>query len=159
MNRSASKRTILTLVLALSIAAGMRLRASRIPVFDSRQFTAEYETAFHGKDVGFYDRFFSHDFWRGYQFEDRTLALTYLNQLFEQHDDLSAELRIHAITPLADRRGFLMNAHLTLRGRRLSDGQMETIDEVTGSSLYVYEDHSWRLYKMVEKKLTLLAEE
>lgn len=159
MNRSAINRTTAVLLLALTLAVGARLRARPIPVFNPNEFTAAYKAAFQGKDVGFYDAFFSRDFWRGYQFENRALAMKYLHQMFDEHDDLSADLRIQAITPLAGGRAFLMNAHLTLRGRKLSDRQMETIDEVTGSSLYVYEDHSWRLYKMVEKKLALLAGE
>jgi hypothetical protein len=159
VNLSPNARTAVVLLVALCITSGIRYRSSSPRPFDREGFAATYEKAFRGKDLTFYDNFFSRACWVGNQFATRDQALGYLQQLFARHDDLSAQLHIHAFTVLADGRSALMNAQLTLRGRRLSDGQMEVIDEITGSSLYVYENGSWRMYKAVEKKLALAIEE
>ena len=135
---------------ALMVLAG----CARPPAFDAASFRASYEAGFHNKDIAYFENLFSNDFWMGNQYQSRRQALDALRKIFEEYDDIRATFEIISANILPGRKSLILNARLLLQGRRVIDGQVITINSVTGAAVYVYEDRAWRLYKTVEKSLS-----
>jgi hypothetical protein len=143
------KASFFILVLTVLASACARPRA-----FDAGSFRANYEAAFHNKDIAYFESLFSKDFWMGNQYQNREQALQAMRKVFEDYDDIHATFEILSAKTMPGRKSLLMNARLLLQGRRVADGQVITINNVTGGAVYVYENGAWRLYKTVEKSLS-----
>jgi hypothetical protein len=129
--------------------------APRAPRFDARAFEAGYEAAMESKDIAYFEELFSKDYWVGNQYQNREQALDGLRRIFKQYDDIGASFTIHSVQSLPGRRTLVINATLTLTGRPAGGGEVATINDVTGSAVYVFERGRWRLYKTVEKTLSV----
>jgi hypothetical protein len=127
---------------------------ARPPAFDARSFRASYEAAFHNKDIAYFENLFSKDFWMGNQYQNREQALQAIQKIFEDYDDIQATFEILSAKTLPGSKSLILNARLLLQGQRVADGQVITINSVTGGAVYVYERGAWRLYKTVEKSLS-----
>lgn len=148
MTSRVSQTFILTLMMMLSSCASH-------PAFHAEKFRTEYETALAHKDLQFFQRLFSRNYWVGNQYRNRDEALAALANTFNEYSELQAEFTIQSVKFLPGGRTFIMKASLDLRGRHSGgrDQPWLPINEVTGSAIYVLEDGDWRLYKTVEKSL------
>ena len=142
------KASVFILVLTVLASA-----CAHPPSFDVGPFRASYEAAFHNKDIGYFENLFSKEFWVGNQYQNREQALDALRKIFEDYDDIHATFEILSAKTLPGRKSLIINARLLLQGQRVADGQVVTINSVTGGAVYVYENRAWRLYKTVEKSL------
>lgn len=138
-------------IISLALFVGA---CARRPAFDARSFRAGYEAGFHNKDIVYFENLFSRNFWMGNQYQNREQALDAIRKVFEDYDDIQATFEILSTKMLPGGKSLIMNARLLLQGLRAADGQVVTINNVTGGAVYVYEDRAWRLYKTVEKGLS-----